>query len=150
MRLLNCIALATISLAACNSIGPGKDLDSAKNTVTALAAAFSACNLEKVAALYSETAEFLAPDTPRPVIGRGAVTKHLSGACTATYQPIMRVVEQRAYLLGRDGAVVSGTYTIGRTDRPNDAPWSASFVITLVSSSGGWLIQSQATFPGPR
>jgi ketosteroid isomerase-like protein len=149
MRPLTCL-LTLVLLAACGSITPGQNLERARIMVPALAAAFSACEMEKIAPLYSETAEFLAPDTPRPVIGRGAVTKHLSGACTASYKPIMKVLEQRTYPLGKEGAAVTGTYSFGRTDRPNDAPWVASFVITLVSSNGAWQIQSQATFPGPR
>ncbi len=149
MQLIHSISLCTILLAACETTAPTAKLDDARGIVSALAVAFSTCDLDKVASLYSETAEFLAPDTPKPVIGRAAVTKHLSGACTSRYKPMMRVLEQRAYLLGRDGAVISGSYSIGRTDKPNEAPWSASFVITLVSSNGGWLIQSQATFPAP-
>jgi ketosteroid isomerase-like protein len=149
MRALTCFSIAQVFLAACGPVPPSSSLEGARSAVPALATAFSACDLEKVASMYSETAEFLAPDTPRPVIGRNAVAKHLSGACTATYKPIMKVLNQRAYALGRDGAVVSGTYSIGRTDRASDAPWVAAFVVTLVSSSSGWLIQSQATFPGP-
>lgn len=149
MRSLTCLLTLGL-LAACGSIAPGQNMDSARSMVPALAAAFSACEMDKIASLYSETAEFLAPDTPRPVIGHGAVTKHLSGACTEKYKPVMKVLEQRAYPLGKGGAVVTGTYSFGRTDRPNDAPWAASFVITLVSSNGDWKIQSQATFAAPR
>lgn len=149
MRPFLSIGLSTVLLAACETTAPTANLNGARGMVSALAVAFSACDLDKVASLYAETAEFLAPDTPKPIIGRAAVTKHLSGACTSTYKPMMRVLEQRAYPLGRDGAVVSGSYSIGRTDKPNEAPWSASFVITLAASNGGWLIQSQATFPGP-
>jgi uncharacterized protein (TIGR02246 family) len=149
MRLLLGIALASVLLASCEAMAPTPNLEGARETVSALAAAFSACDMSKVASLYSESAEFLAPDTPKPVVGRKAVATHLSGACASTYKPVMKVLEQRVHPLGREGAVISGSYSIGRTDKPNEAPWSASFVITLVRANGGWLIQSQATFPGP-
>ena len=148
MRRFLSIGISTMFLAACDTAAPTANLDDARGTVSALSDAFSACDLEKVASLYAVDAEFLAPDTPKPVIGRSAVAKHLSGACTSTYKPIMRVLEQRVYPLGREGVVVSGSYSIGRTDKPNEAPWSASFVIALVRANGRWLIQSQATFPG--
>ena len=144
--LLTSFAVSVAVLAGCSSAGPRPNLQPAESAVSALALAFSAFDFQRIELLYTPTAEFQAPDTPEPVIGRAAVVKHLAGACTATYRPVMNVLEQRSYALGPEGAVVSGTYTIGRTDRPADAPWSASFVITLVSSSGTWLIQSQATF----
>lgn len=149
-RLLTSLALCAAFLAGCSSAAPRPGLQGAESTVSALALAFSACDFQRVESLYAPTAEFQAPDTPKPVIGRAAVMKHLAGACTAAYRPVMKVLDQRSYALGPEGAVVSGTYTIGRTDRPNDAPWSASFVITLVNSSGTWLIQSQATFLSAR
>lgn len=136
-------------LAACSSAPTPAEPGAVSDVVPALADAFSACNLDKLASLYSASAEFIAPDTPKPITGRDAVMKHLAGACTSTYKPIMKVVEQRVYRLGSDGAVISGTYTIGRTDRANDAPWVGSFVITLIRSGGAWLIQSQATFTPP-
>jgi len=149
MRRFLSIGISAVLLVACKTTAPTANIAGARGIVPALAIAFSACDLDKVASLYSDTAEFLAPDTPVPVIGRAAVTQHLSGACTLTYKPVMRVLEQRVYPLGREGAVASGSYSIGRTDKRDEAPWSASFVIALVYSNGTWLIQSQATFPGP-
>jgi uncharacterized protein (TIGR02246 family) len=149
MRSVLIVLSAFGCLAACSLAPTSAEPETVSSVVPALADAFSGCNLDKVASLYSADAEFIAPDTPKPIIGRDAVMKHLAGACTSTYKPIMKVIEQRIYRLGSDGAVVSGTYTFGRTDRANDAPWTASFVITLVRTGGAWLIQSQATFARP-
>jgi hypothetical protein len=104
------IGISAILLAACETTAPTPNPDGASGIVPALAVAFTACDLDKVSSLYSATAEFLAPDTPMPVLGRAAVTRHLSGACTSAYKPLMRVLEQRVYPLGREGAVVSGSF----------------------------------------
>ena len=149
MRSALIILSAFGGLAACSLAPASTERGTISGVVRALADAFSACNLDQVASLYSPSAEFIAPDTPKPITGRDAVMKHLAGACTSTYKPIMKVIEQRVYRLGSDGAVISGTYTIGRTDRATDAPWTGSFVITLVRSGEAWLIQSQATFAQP-
>jgi len=149
MRSALIILSALGCLAACSLAPTSAEPETVSSVVPALADAFSACNLDKVASLYSASAEFIAPDTPKPITGRDAVMKHLVGACSSSYKPIMKVLEQRVYRLGSDGAVISGTYTIGRTDRANDAPWAGSFVITLVKTGGAWLIQSQATFTQP-
>jgi hypothetical protein len=61
----------------------------------------------------------------------------------------MKVEEQRVRRLGSQAAVVTGTYSFGRTDRPQDKPWPAFFVITLTKFNGQWLIETQATFPIP-
>ncbi|MEE4361205.1 MAG: SgcJ/EcaC family oxidoreductase [Pseudomonadales bacterium] len=149
-RPLTLVALSAAVLAACAPSDPGPDQEAALRVVPTLAAAFGACDPDRVASLYAETAEFLAPDTPGALIGREAIANHLAGACTATYRPIMTVLEQRAHRLGRDGAVITGTYSIGRSDLPDEAPWSAAFVITLAGSADGWRIQTQASIPtGP-
>ena len=61
----------------------------------------------------------------------------------------MRVEAQHVRMLSAESAVVTGTYSFGRTDRPNDKPWPAFFVITLNQHGGRWLINTQATFPIP-
>ena len=64
-------------------------------------------------------------------------------------RPVMRVEAQRVQMLSSESAVITGTYSFGRTDRPRDKPWSAFFVITLRQGGGRWLINTQATFPIP-
>ena len=100
MRSVLIVLAAFGCLAACTLAPTLAEPETASSVVPALADAFSACDLDKLASLYSPSAEFIAPDTPKPVIGRDAVIKHLAGACTSTYKPIMKVVEQRIYPLG--------------------------------------------------
>ena len=52
-------------------------------------------------------------------------------------------------MLSPESAVITGSYSFGRTDHPNEKPWPAYFVITLNRELGRWLIKTQATFPIP-
>jgi hypothetical protein len=61
----------------------------------------------------------------------------------------MKVENQRVKVLSATSVVITGTYSFGRTDRPNDKPWPAFFVITATAEGSEWLINSQATFPIP-
>jgi hypothetical protein len=61
----------------------------------------------------------------------------------------MKVENQKVRSLSPGAVVITGTYSFGRTDRSNDKPWPAFFVITAVSEGSDWVINSQATFPIP-
>ncbi len=121
-----------------------------ESVVSEVAQQFSACNLDALMENYSPTVEFVSPSTPKPIVGRPMLKDHFSGACQAQVRPVMLVEAQRVQLLSSESAVVTGTYSFGRTDRPTDKPWSASFVITLKQSGARWLIITQATFPIPQ
>ena len=99
---------------------------------------------------YAPSIEFVSPSTPKPIVGREAVRAHLAGACAATFRPVMRVEVQRVRMLSPESAVITGTYTIGRSDRPNDKPWPAFFVVTAQSIEGRWLATTQASIPVPQ
>lgn len=99
---------------------------------------------------YAPSVEFTSPSTRTPITGRAALGEHFSGACQGSIRPIMTVLNQTVHALAPGALLVTGVYTFGRSDRPNDPPWSGSFVITLVSSEGRWVIRSQATFETPK
>lgn len=118
--------------------------------VPAIAQEFSACNLDSLMTSYAPAIEFVSPSTPKPLIGLQAVRDHFAGACMANFRPVMKVEAQRARLLSSESAVVTGTYTIGRTDRPSEKPWPVFFVVTLQRIEGRWLVSTQATVPIPQ
>jgi len=120
-----------------------------ESVVPEIANQFSACNLDALLAIYSSTSEFVSPSTPTPIVGHAALRAHFAGACTGSVRPIMKVETQRVRMLSSDSAVVTGTYSFGRTDRPNAKSWPAFFVITLARSDGKWLVSTQATFAIP-
>ncbi|EHR70798.1 uncharacterized protein with a cystatin-like fold [Burkholderiales bacterium JOSHI_001] len=117
--------------------------------VPRIAELFSVCELDALVGRYVPTAEFISPSTPKPLVGREALREYFAGACKGTVRPVMKVESQRVKSLTPGAVVVTGTYSFGRTDRPNDKPWPAFFVITATSEGGDWLINSQATFPIP-
>ena len=120
-----------------------------ESVVPDIAARFSACNIDSLVASYSSNSEFVSPSTPTPIVGRAALRDHFAGACSGSVRPIMKVENQRVRLLSSDAAVVTGTYSFGRSDRPDAKPWPALFVITLARTDGRWLVSTQATFAVP-
>jgi uncharacterized protein (TIGR02246 family) len=125
---------------------PGEFADS---IVPEIAKQFGACNLDALLANYSVNAEFVSPSTPKPLVGRSELAEHFAGACRGEARAVMKVEAQRVRMLSPESAVITGTYSFGRTDRPNDKPWPAFFVITAQQSEGKWLVNTQATFPIP-
>ena len=117
--------------------------------VPAIASQFSACNLDSLMTSYAPNIEFVSPSTPKPLVGLQAVRDHFAGACMASFRPVMKVEVQRVRILSSESAVVTGTYTIGRTDRPSEKPWPAFFVVTVQRIEGRWLVVTQATVPTP-
>lgn len=147
------VALALISLAAqgCSVPGPQPpDPAAPEAVVPAIAARFSACDLDALMTLYTPGIEFFAPDLDAPVVGLQALRAHLGGACSSNFRPVMKIDAQKVRMQSQDSAVVTGTYTIGRSDRPLDKPWLAYFVVTLQQSNGKWLASTQATVPRPQ
>lgn len=118
--------------------------------VPAIASHFSACNLGSLMTAYAPSIEFVSPSTPQPIVGLQAVREHLAGACAGAFRPVMRVEVQRARMLSSESAVITGTYTIGRSDRPNEKPWRAFFVVTAQRIEGRWLATTQASIPAPQ
>jgi ketosteroid isomerase-like protein len=121
----------------------------AESVVPEIAKQFSACNLEALLANYSTAVEYVSPSTPKPLVGRSELREHFSGACRGQVRAVMQVEAQRVRMLSSDSAVITGTYSFGRTDLPADKPWPAFFVITLQQNEGRWLVNTQATFPIP-
>ena len=123
--------------------------NSADFVVPEIAKQFSACNLDALLVNYSTTIEYVSPSTPKPIVGRSELREHFSGACRGQIRAVMQVEAQRVRMLSPESAVITGTYSFGRTDRPSESPWRAFFVITLQQSEGRWLVTTQATFSGP-
>ena len=124
-------------------------MNSPDAVVPEIAMQFSACNLDALMENYADGIEFVSPSTPKPIVGRSEARTYFSGACQGQLRPIMHVETQRVRVLSAESAVVTGSYSFGRTDRPNDKPWPAFFVITLKKTDGRWLINTQATFAIP-
>jgi hypothetical protein len=61
----------------------------------------------------------------------------------------MVVGSQKVRTLSPESAVATGSYTIGRSDRPRDKLWPGFFILTLQNLDGRWLISTQATVPQP-
>jgi uncharacterized protein (TIGR02246 family) len=150
MRNRVCCFLISTALVACAQI-PARTSNSSSpdSVVPEIAKQFSACNLDALMENYSANIEFVSPSTPKPLVGRSEARNYFSGACQGQFRPVMRVETQRVRVLSNEAAVVTGTYSFGRTDRPNEKPWPAYFVITLKQADGRWLIDTQATFPIP-
>lgn len=139
-----------VGLSGCATQSSGDGAPKGAGTVVPrIAELFSRCELEALLSRYATTAEFVSPSTPKPLVGREALQGYFAGACNGAVRPIMKVETQRVKDLSPGAVVVTGTYSFGRTDRPQDAPWPAFFVITATVQGGEWLIQSQATFPIP-
>ena len=117
--------------------------------VPSIASQFSACNLDSLMSNYAANIEFVSPSTPKPLVGLQAVRDHFAGACMANFRPVMKVEGQRVRMLSSESAVVTGAYTIGRSDHPSEKPWSAFFVVTVQRIEGRWLVSTQATVPTP-
>jgi ketosteroid isomerase-like protein len=142
--------LISTGLVACAQV-PSRpsNTNSPDSVVPEIAMQFSACNLDALMENYSANIEFVSPSTPKPLVGQSEARHYFSGACQGQFRPVMRVETQRVRMLSKDSAVVTGAYSFGRTDRPDDNPWSAFFVVTLKQVDGRWLINTQATFPIP-
>ena len=128
---------------------PPASTRSAEAIVPEIAKQFGACNLDALLANYSINAEFVSPSTPKPLVGRSELAEHFAGACRGDVRAVMKVEAQRVRMLSPDSVVITGTYSFGRTDRPEDKPKPAFFVITAQQSDGRWLVNTQATFPIP-
>lgn len=136
------------TLAGCAQVQlPAASQPDLEAVVPAIATQFSACNLDTLMASYAPGVEFISPTTPQPVVGLKDLREHLAGACTAGFRPVMAVVSQRVRMLSPGSAVVTGRYTIGRSDRPGDQPWPAFFVVTVQRIDGRWLVTTQGTVP---
>lgn len=147
MRFLVVSLGAVALLSACGTSAPSLQSHGPVATLTALAAAFSACDIHKTMTMYAQDVEFAAPDLPQAIQGKANLERHLKGACSGAFTPVMKVIEHRSTTLAPGAVLVTGTYTIGRSDRPNERPWSSYFVATLSNQSGQWLVQSQASLP---
>ncbi len=150
MRITLSTSLALLVVAACDAVPvPPSNQGVPEAMVPGIARTFSACEMDALVSHYSPAIEFVSPSTTKPLVGHVAIRSYFEGACKGSVRPIMKVEEQRVRRLGPDAAVVTGTYSFGRTDRPQDKPWPAFFVITLAQVNGQWLIETQATFPIP-
>ena len=150
MRNVSTLAFFAATLAGC--VHP--PLEQTRQTgleavVPAIASQFSACNLDALMTSYAPNVEFVSPSTPKPIVGLQALRDHFAGACVASLRPVMKVEAQRVRMLSSESAVVTGTYTFGRTDRPSDKPWRAFFVVTVQRIERQWLVSTQATVPTP-
>ena len=151
MRTVTAFALLTAALQGCTQTPLLQASPVAlQNIVHEIASAFSACDLDLLMHSYSPSVEFISPSTPNAIVGLQAVRDHLAGAFTASFRPIMKVGEQRVRMLSPESAVITGTYTIGRTDQPNDKSWPAFFVFTLQRTDQRWLVNTQASVPMPQ
>jgi ketosteroid isomerase-like protein len=138
------------SLAGCGAMTPAPATAQLPEAVVPeIAKQFSACNLDALVENYSSSIEFVSPSTPEPLVGHSAIREYFAGACKGQFRPVMRVEAQRGQMLSPESAVITGSYSFGRTDHPNEKPWPAFFVITLKRELGRWLINTQATFPIP-
>ncbi len=150
MRNRVCMLVLSASLTGCAAVSTGSVATPVPEAVVPeIAKQFSACNLDALVENYSSSVEFVSPSTPQPLVGHSAIRHYFAGACTGQSRPVMRVETQRVQMLSAESAVISGSYSFGRTDRPNERPWSAFFVISLKRELGRWLIKTQATFPIP-
>lgn len=150
MRPSPLFGLLAVLLVGCAQPSPGNTSPGdAEAVVPQIAKLFSGCELDALVGRYAPTAEFVSPSTPKPLVGREALREYFAVACRGTVRPVMKVENQRVKSLSPGAVVISGTYSFGRTDRLNDKPWPAFFVITATSEGGDWIINSQATFPIP-
>jgi hypothetical protein len=95
-------------LVACSTTSPDPSIADPQVVLPSLAAAFSSCDMNKLMSIYSPRVEFVAPDTPKPIVGRPSLQAHLEGACSQTFRPAMKVVEQRVRMLSESAALVTG------------------------------------------
>ena len=150
MRVLAVSFVLLTALCGCaNTKMPAPVGESADQVVPRIAAQFSACDIEGLLLNYSPEVEFVSPGTPKPLLGLTAIRGYFQESCPGGSRPVMQVEAQRVRLLSPEVAVVTGTYSFGRSDKPAEKPWPAFFVITLRQSEGTWKISSQATFPIP-
>jgi hypothetical protein len=150
MRISHSTSLALLFLSACGAVPMPQSKQAVPEAIVpGIARTFSSCEMNALVSHYSPAIEFVSPSTTKPLVGHAAIRTYFEGACKGSVRPIMKVDEQRVRLLGSEAAVVTGTYSFGRTDRPQEKPWPAFFVITLAKFNGQWLIETQATFPIP-
>jgi uncharacterized protein (TIGR02246 family) len=150
MRVLDTSIVLSTALSGCaNTMMAAAVTEAPDQVVPRIAAQFSACNIDELLANYMPEVEFVSPGTPKPLFGLAAIRSYFQEACPGTSRPVMQVEVQRVALLSREAAVVTGTYSFGRSDKPTEKPWPAFFVITIKQSEGTWKIASQATFPIP-
>jgi hypothetical protein len=103
--------------------------------VPRIAAQFSTCNIDELLANYLPEVEFVSPGTPRPLFGIAAIRSYFQEACPGSSLPVMQVEVQRVRLLSREAAVVTGSYSFGRSDKPDTKPWPAFFVAIFIGAS---------------
>jgi uncharacterized protein (TIGR02246 family) len=143
------IILSTLLSGCANTLLTSAANGGPDQVVPRIAAQFSTCNIDDLLTNYLPDVEFVSPGTPRPLLGTAAIKGYFQEACPGNSLPVMQVEVQRVRLLAREAAVVTGTYSFGRSDKPSEKPWPAFFVITLKQLDGTWKISSQATFPIP-
>ena len=144
------LSVLSIALIGCAEVSTRlANAAAAESVVPEIAKQFSACNLDALLANYSSAIEFVSPSTPKPLVGRSELREHLAGACRGQVRAVMQIDTQRVRMLSPESAVITGTYSFGRSDRPFEKPWPAFFVITVQQSEGRWLVNTQATFSIP-
>jgi len=150
MRRLFVVVSPILALASCTTLtSPAQLKNEPTAVVPEIAARFSRCEIDPLLENYALSAEFSSPNTKTPITGHAALREYFAGACQGSVRPVMKLVSQTVHTLAPGAVLVTGVYTFGRSDRPSEAPWSGSFVITLVPSEGRWVIRSQATFETP-
>jgi uncharacterized protein (TIGR02246 family) len=108
-------------------------------TIQATAAAFNKGDAKTLAALWSDSGEYLNPDSGERIKGRQAIEKDYAAQFVANKAAQIEVTVEAIRLVTGEVAAVDGR---ARVLRPGELPADSTFSMILVKKEGKWLIDS--------
>lgn len=129
------------SVASSALAGPAEDANAA---VDRWVAAYSANDIEALAAAYTPTAVLLGTTSPVISEGTAGIREYFKDTPGSNLRNV--IVERRTTVLGEDAAVVSGFYDFYRADH-STTPRPARFTMVVVRSEGRWAIAQHHSSP---
>ena len=123
------------------TINEGERESQIRGALQAWTAAFNACEVEKVAALYAPDAVLWGTVSQALISSPEGIREYFQRACATSPQPKVSLGELLIRLQG-DSAVSAGTYTFALTIQGAPRTLPARFSFSYRKSGQGWLIAS--------
>ena len=134
------IALAALSLAACQSMSPADSRKAeAASAIQDWASAFNSCDAEKASTLYAPDAVLWGTVAPVIISTPAGIRQYFERVCSSNPKPRVVLGEQLLRVYG-ETAVNSGSYTFTVFPAGQPLQFPARYSFTYRKKDGRWLI----------